>query len=466
MLEKIKYLFNSKNDAEDIISKYESKEEYNRVAIAEKLYSYYIGDYDSIKKYTNKSLLISFSPETIEEMQKPIINIINKIINRQALAYIKQPERYLLNEKDNEVYQELLKTSKIKTKSKEWNKLAKLFDCVLVETCWREDKIEYDILIPQFVSVIEDENNYLKIKELIYCKTYKDDLRYIYWSREKYIVMNKDYKIIRDELNPENINPYGVIPFIPLRLRETKNFWGEGDIELVDINEKINILLASSYFNSIMQSHGQPIAINMGIKGKIKTGANHIIQVEGATSDFITPSFTFAQPQPSTTSTMEQIDYLIKMVCVSRGLPAFSVSTETTAQSGVSKAIDSAELYEMRQNDIERLEDFEKELFNITKIINNYHNDKQINDEDLIVEFEEVKPPISEEESLRIKEAKLKLGLWTPIDDLIDEENGIDEIKALEIIKANLEVRNILNDEFGLTDMKPLQEIAQISEEL
>lgn len=466
MLETIKKILNYNNPLTEIIERYESKSEFNRIKRCEKLYSYYIGDSEAQLKYLERALLKSISEETVEEMQKPFINIVNKVINRQALAYIESPDRYLTEDKSNDTYQELLATSKIKIKSKEWNKLAKLFDCVLVEVCWR-DKIEYDILLPQFVTIIEKENNYLEIKELLYAKVYKDEMRYIHWDTDTYHVMDKNFKLIRDEYNPENQNPYGVIPFLPLRLRETESFWGEGDIELVDINEKINVLLASSYFNSIMQSHGQPIAINMGIKGKIKTGANHIIQVEGATSDFISPSFTFVQPNPSTTATMEQIDYLIKMVCVTRGLPAFSVSTDATAQSGVSKAIDSAELYEMRQNDIERLEDFEKDLFNLTKIVFNYNSNKQINDDSFNINFPKVEPQRTEEEQLRVKQEKLKLGLWTPIDDIINEEMGIDKEKAMEIIRENLAVRNILNDEFGLLEIKPIEiETEEVEEEV
>lgn len=449
-------IFKLKNNTSEIIDKYESKSEYNRIGIAEKLYSYYSCDSEAQLKYLEKALLKSISAETITEMQKPFINIVNKIINRLSMAYISSPDRYLLEEKSNLIYQDILKGSKIKTKSKEWNKLAKLFDCILVEVYFK-DKLEYDILLPQFVTVISEDDNFLQIKELLYSKVYKDEQRYVYWSNEHYYQMNKDFKIIRDELNPDNINPYGMVPFIPLRLKEVTSFWGEGDIELVDINEKINVLLTSSYYNSIMQSHGQPVAINMGIKGKIKTGANHIIQVEQATSDFISPSFSFVQPNPSTQATMEQIDYLIKMVCVSRGLPAFSVSTESMAQSGVSKYIDSAELYEIRQNDIDRFIEFEQELFKLTKIVFNYHSQQQITDDDFNIEFEEIRPTPTEEESLRIKNEKLKLGLWTPVEDVINEESGIDKDKALEIVKENLQIRNLLNDEYGLLEIKPLE---------
>ena len=458
----------SSNPAETIINKYQSPSEIARTSIAEKLYSYYTGDAAVQLKYLNLALAKSISPETISEMQKPMINIINKIINRQSLAYIESPDRYLTEEKSNDVYQNLLKTSKIKIKSKEWNNLAKLFDCVLIETCWRNEKIEYDILVPQFVTVIEDENNYFNIKELLYAKIYKDEQRYVYWSKDKYFLMDKNFKMIFNELNPNNENPYKTIPFLPLRLKESDSFWGEGDVELVDINENINVLLVSSYFNSIMQSHGQPVSINMGLKGKIKTGANHIIQVENATSDFIAPSFAFVQPNPSTKATMEQIDYLIKMVCVTRGLPAFSVSTDSTAQSGVSKAIDSAELYEMKQNDIERLEEFENELFKITKIIYNYHAKNKITDDKFIIEFPKIEPLVPEDISLNIKAQKFNLGLWTPVYDIIDEENGIDEEKALEIIRKNLEIRNLLNDEFGLLEIKPIvpDEEETIKEEL
>jgi len=202
----------------------------------------------------------------------------------------------------------------------------------------------------------------------------------------------------------------------------------------------------------IMQSHGQAFGVNLGLNGNLKTGPRHIIEVNNVQTDQQSPSFSFVQPDPSTAEAMEFIDWLIKEACIQRGLPPFSVSTENKAESGAAKAIDNMELLEIRQDDIENLKEFEHKLYEITRTVWNYHNPGKKLDEKMrfAVEFEtqEVKP--SELETLNANKLKLAMGLWTPIEEFVDEDNGVDEEKAMQIVKKNLAIRNELNDEFGI----------------
>ena len=58
--------------------------------------------------------------------------------------------------------------------------------------------------------------------------------------------------------------------------------------------------------------------------------------------------------------------------------------------------------------------------------------------------------PVSELDDLKAKALKLKMGLWNPVEEYVDEDSGIDEAQALKIVKNNLSIRNELNDEFGI----------------
>ena len=66
------------------------------------------------------------------------------------------------------------------------------------------------------------------------------------------------------------------------------------------------------------------------------------------------------------------------------------------------------------------------------------------------VEFEEQGNEPSELEQLNANKLKLAMGLWTPVEEFIDNDNGVDEEMALNIVKKNLAIRNELNDEFGI----------------
>ena len=149
---------------------------------------------------------------------------------------------------------------------------------------------------------------------------------------------------------------------------------------------------------------------------------------------------------------MDFIDWLIKEICVQRGLPPFSVSTDAVATSGASKIMDNLELMEIRQDDIEILKEFEYKLYEITRAVWNFHNPGKKLDEKMrfAVEFEDQTAEPTELEELNAKKIKVGLGLWTPVEDFIDPDNGVDEAMALEMVKQNLAIRNELNDEYGI----------------
>lgn len=447
-----------------------------RKAHFQRLYDYYVNDEDKIKRYTREAMLVSFKPETIKRMMLPYFNIVRRIVNRICVAYKLPAERYIVvggeisgdtfvpdatDEKAQESYQELLEGSNINAQSKLWHRLAKLLDTVYVQPVWREDHIEYDVYAPHQLTVLEDEDNYLLPARVSYEITKPDgSIREIVWTEDVHWVYDSDGVAVQGENEWGGVNRYRVIPLVPLRLREVENHWGEGDTQLMDINEKVNVLLASGYYNAIMQAHGQAVAINMNIKGEIVVGPDSVIQADNAQGDQ-PASFTYVNPNPAIEPVMKKIDWMLKTAAMMRGLPASSVSIEVDATSGAAKAIDNWELLEIRQDDLEFLRPFEKRLFEVSRIVWNFHqkSDLKIPDESTFgVDFVEPKTPTTEIEELKAKEIKLKLGLWTPVDDVIDEDEGIDKERALELVREKLEIRNELNDQFGLGGLKLLDD--------
>jgi hypothetical protein len=446
----------------------ETQQEQARIQHFQRLYDYYINDEDDLKLYTQRAMQTVFKTSTIDRLMLPYFNIVRRIINRICLAYKLAPSRYILIPKSgegdtivddptmakaNENYQGLLSDSNINSRSKEWHRLAKLLDTVYVQPVWRDEHLDYDIFPPHQLTVTEDPTNFLKASRVEYQRVGKDGkTQRVIWTAENHWVLDEKGKIIPEE-NPWNgDNRYGVLPFAILRLRETENHWGEGDSQLVDINEKINIVLASLNYNALMQSHGQPVAINIDLAGEIQIGPDHPIIGKQVSGD-ATPDFKFVQPQPAIEENIKYIDWLIKTAAMQRGLPAAAVSTEISAQSGAAKAIDNWELLELREDDLEYLRPFEKLLFDISRAVWNFHatSQRQIIESAVFgIDFEEPKAPVSELDDLDAKMMRLELGLWTPVDDMIDEDEGINEDIALQYVRRNLQIRNELKDEFGL----------------
>jgi len=264
-------------------------------------------------------------------------------------------------------------------------------------------------------------------------------------------VMNGEGYSVTQEKNPGDKNPYKVLPFVPVRLRVTESYFGEGDSELIDINEKINVLLVNGFHNAIMQSHGQAFGINLGKGANLATGPDVMIEVNGAQAGEVVPSLEYLSPKPATAEVMAMIDWLIKTACVQRGLPAFSASTETKAESGAAKAIDTQELNEMREDDIEHLRQIEKQLYKVTCAVWNYHNTEQLDPEaPFKVDYEDNEPPISPLEYITAKEKEWALGVGSPADEYVDEDENIGVPEAQEMVKKNLEFLASLKEDYGI----------------
>jgi hypothetical protein len=167
----------------------------------------------------------------------------------------------------------------------------------------------------------------------------------------------------------------------------------------------------------------------------------------------VAPDFKFVQPAPATEECMKQIDWMVKTAAMMRGLPAESVSVETKAQSGTAKTVDNWELMELRKDDMEWLRRFEKQLFDVSRVVWNFHNPgKKISESAQFgIDFEIPEAPVAEKDDIAVKQEKMKLGLWTPVDDVIDEAEGIDEDTAKALIVKNIETLR----ELGLKQEQP-----------
>lgn len=444
--------------------------ETERTKEAQRLWDYWIGDVEQIVGYLKEKLAVTFSQQTIDQLQFPFYNIVPRIIKRLSSAYIHAPERYIAVEyteatkdgqtaktknsaqkKQAELYQEILAGSNINAQVKSAYCLAKLMDVCHVQVVWRNNHIEYDVFPSHLITVRTKADNYLEPQAILFKKFETDadgnDVeRNVYWDDEFNVVLDENGEVVRS-----TPNPYKMLPFVTLRMRYTEDYFGSGDKSLIDINENINVLLVNGFDNAVMQSHGQAFGINLGDKGNLKTGPRYIIEANGVMEGMAKPDFKFVSPNPATSEVMAMIDWMIKTAYTQRGLPPFSASTEAMAQSGAAKEIDTQELNEMRDDDIEILRGFEKSLYKATCAVYNYHNSEKIDpNATFTIEYETDERHTSELEEWAVKEKKFNLGTWSPVWEFIDEDEGVDEAAALDIVKKNLEVRKQLNDEYGI----------------
>lgn len=303
-----------------------------------------------------------------ERMVKCCLNITKKIINNLSQVYQLPPARSLENasEKDQEIFKQILENANFDARMKQAQRYAKLLKTVLVRPVWRKNSIQIDVLTGNLLDVATDESpeNLQKVLITDYGTSGRiDAVEYSLWDAEGFARLDHRGKII-----DQQPNPYGVLPFVPIwdYPPPSGSFWLPGLDDLISIQESINLKLTDLLYLIAQQSFG--VGFIKGAEGgTLKVDPGTLVQLpENGAIGFESQKGEIAQ-------VINAIDKLAKWACVANGLSAGSMSTDPTEQSGIAKAWDSKELQETRSDDLSLWRTYEKQVFNLVRIVHNAH---------------------------------------------------------------------------------------------
>ena len=124
----------------------------------------------------------------------------------------------------------------------------------------------------------------------------------------------------------------------------------------------------------------------------------------------------------------------MKQAAVTNGLPASTMATETSDESGVARIVGNRELEEMRSDDIALFTEYERRLFDVFRVVWNVHNPgRQLSDKVvLLVNFYDPRPTMTATEQAALWERLLGMGLLSPVDIMMERDPDLtrDEAKA------------------------------------
>ena len=435
----------------------------------EKQYAYYSGNWDKIKKYLNTALGITYDSLDISEMQLQWINLTKKVIDQMAIVYKQPPVRYLVkqngdeDEKATEYYNSILPPDIVRV-DRDNHRLAKLSNCSLtyVSVDKKTKRLKY-LVNPIYNYTLEtnDEGEIWRITYPKYFKNQQDDDEFytVVWTdKEHYLFDSYGNKVaIKD--NTQKKNPYGEIPFPVLILSQGENIYGEGQNDLINVNEQINLLL-TKVINSdiILGTEGTTLGINLYLnkKGKeadgrkeIRTGRKHPIVVNDVRDEYKLPSLQHITTDPHILDIREFIDWYIKMIASMKGLNSSTILSQVKDTSDYQKIMDAVDQMEIRKDDLESCRIFEQERFRITKAVWNKHAEelgvKQIPDGlELKVDFADIEVHKTPQDEREEYEFNLKHNLTNPVEYLMSKNPDLDIKDAEEIIKENKEINQSL----------------------
>lgn len=479
-------LLKSFNDSYDKVL---VKQESIRKEVANMVYCFYTRNKNAINNYITKYALNSathttmiydsvnrtyeptisgnqigiFSQATVKILPKIHIDIVNKVLDLTCTIYNPGVDRYFTNEA-GEINEDATKEINQIYESMEFNKRVKdiyksgyLFNTVLIQSTFRDGKNDFNIIYPNFCSVNSYDYNYFIPKEIMISKSINNEDMIVYWNNTEHYYLNYDNKKIpvTDENGNGNDfkNPLESLPFSVLRFQESSDFWGEPQQDLIENNIWYDLRESNSMFVEFFQGLGVGVGVNLGREGQINISPNTTILKDNVRADMVPPSLEFSNTNAPLSELRENLDFFYKRIGNSKGLSPSSMNNDVTAQSGVAKLYDSAELFVKRDLHKDIMMSFEKKFFEKLKLVNNYYNDSYKIPDGLIMRIEFQEPEYLTDTLQAVEKQKFELenNIKSAIDIILADNPDLTTEEAISILEKNIKLNNEYKEKAGQT---------------
>jgi hypothetical protein len=364
------------------------------------------------------------------------VNIVKKIINNLAMVYAQDAVREVAGtERDAEIFKEVMETAGLPLKMKLCSRYVKLLKTCLIRPLWRRGRLDIDVLTPEILDVVcgDTPEDLQQILITHYPESLKqDEIEYSHWTAEEISRLDYRANVIGQE---ENI--YKQLPFVPLWDRTpTTDFWLNGGDDLIHAQSGINEKLTDLLYIMRMQGFGVGWISKDGPSGGnmvIDPGTLIELPKDGALG--------FESQKAPIKDILEALSFLISQVAISNGLSVSTLSTKTVRESGLAKVQQQRELEELRRDDIILWKKYERQLFEMIRVVWNTHNPgrKITSEAKLKVDFYDPKPVISEKDQAETWEKLKALGVISSVDvamernpDLKDREEAIEFLQRVK----------------------------------
>lgn len=390
----------------------------------------------------------------LERFVPAFFNVVKKVIKNLAMVYLQDATRVVEGAAgDKGIYAEIETSAQLPVKMKLANRYSKLAGMVMLRPVWRGGKMDLDVVTPDVLDVTTgDTPEDVRAIMITFDQSGRpDEVEYDLWTAEEYQRLDHRGNVL--DAQP---NPYGAIPFVPVwNQAPTDDFWqfGASD-DLMTIQDAVNRRLIGTLFTLELQSFGVGYIKGAGDAAKqgdliMSAGRVMYLPEKGEVG--------FASPNAPIQDSLNSIDFLLKQAAITNGLPAATMSTQPTQESGISKVVGNSELKEQRRDDIALFAGYEQRLFEMFRVVWNVHNPQRPISEaaNLRVDFYDPKPVLSGYEQAREWEALLDKQLISPMDIMIERNPDLTREEAkvrLREIRAELaefENSNTYTPSFG-----------------
>lgn len=382
-----------------------------------------------------------------EDFRLFCVNVIKKITDKRAMVYRAPPTR-VFEGMDQAAGEALYGAMGADITLKRANRLTKLLKTTALKVGWNGTGPTLAVVTPNVLDVVADDPENPTRIIVTHAAALPEWVEYSDWTASGYRRLDFRGRPMQRRDNPDDVNPYDILPFIGLfdRAPDDEFFLPGGD-DLVSSQEALNVALVNLQRAVELQSHGQSWATGLTPGDALRSGPDHtIILPEGS-------QFGFAAPNTPVGACLQFIEFLLRQTAIANDLSADVFDLSKRSESGAAKLMESRDLIEARQDDIELWRRYEARLFEVLKAVVNTHSPGTIpQDARLRVDFGEPQETLSENARIEAYARRISLGMWSPVDALMADNR---DLKTREEAAAILEMRKAETARFLPTTTTP-----------
>lgn len=484
------------NDVVDsIIAQFQSSAETARQTSQENRLSMYLDDYDTEILTLLHSQFHRDNYKRLYPMLANYYNLLKKIVNLKSVIYQQEAKRIWYKRDGKTVddnYGEIIQNSNIHITMPLGNKITNVNNTSLIRIMSNSDKriMEYEVIPSELISITQNPEKPSEIKSLLHQVVIQDSytklnalvrtpgsvlvnmnrdsskyiLKYFYWDKEKYIVLDSDFKKTLEIDNPyRNKDGEGIIPYVLL-----SNFpsisgtiWNEtvnNDIYIGTL--QVNVL--QTYLNNLLKTSGYRQLFITGIDkeeiGRLDERASDPLQIVGLSSK--DAKIAGILLSGNINEVKDCIHDVISEIADNHGISFSSRVSSAQKMSGLALQISQETIDNIREEQQPLYRSFEKQISEDTVIIANTDLKSNIDVEgDLSIDFYDFEDKIDPKDKVTLNNWYLSKNLKSIIDIYreIDPDCESDEAAAKRI-----EENKNINDEYTNSfDFVPEEEDAK-----
>lgn len=417
-----------------------------------KLIDYFRGEQLS---YLNEVLNTQFTNPAALKLQMSFSNVVRAVTTALCSTFKHGVIVTAKNPADQQIIDEMLDQTNFDSFVKTLEQMTFLTRTCFVKPIWinSESRMMLNILTPEYIEVIPRMDNPYEIDSIMYPKTISRYNEYMmpegefhYWSQTEYKVITDKQLTVPNQGNPENTNPYGIIPVCTFRMSypiDGDFFTWPGE-ELINAQDALNVKLTQLNALIKYQSFGVPVFINApsDLYGNVNLNVD-VSKPLALRSNKDEPSdFKFVSPDAKISELQNAISQEYIRLFAFYGLDASEFVTSGDAQSAEAVRLANAKIDEYRTNTKQVFIPQLGKLIEIMTTIWNIHNpDRQISDAGVTIKVQASRVTFENtQDMITAINWQIANNYMSYVDALVLLQDDLTENDAQELLRKNAEI--------------------------